>query len=333
MNLLAQDTSLQHLVKTIAKDFRGEIATDVPLKQLSRWRIGGTAQCIMRPSCHADIECFVHYMQRFNMDYAVIGATSNLLFADEGVFVPLLQIDQNYSHLTIEAGSITCQSGAWVPGFSRALAQQGLAGLEHIVGIPGTLGGLVCMNGGSQRKGVGEFITRVKTVTTSGETRVYNNEDCQFAYRHSIFLELDDIISEIQFLLPSANKQQIHSEMLAILRSRSKKFPRKQPNCGSVFVSNPAMYAEYGSPGEVIERCGLKGLCRGGARISPLHANFIVNENNASARDVLGIIHQVRNTVKNTTGYAMKAEALFVHPNGAMAPAHIVASELFDATE
>ena len=109
--------------------------------------------------------------------------------------------------------------------------------------------------------------------------------------------------------------------MKEILASRRRKFPQKLPNCGSVFVSNPAMYADYGPPGAMIEKLGFKGRRVGDALVSPHHANFIVNAGRATARDTLALIAEIRETVRRETGYAMDVEARYVTEAGAVVPA------------
>lgn len=327
-DLVCCDASEQAM-RLLRPGFEGQIDMDVNLRSISRWRVGGSARYVVQPSCHADIIRFIETMNRFDLPYLVIGATSNLLFSDDGVAVPVLKIDERYSDIRFSESQVVCQSGAWVPGFARKTASRGLSGLEHIIGIPGTLGGLVCMNGGSQRKGIGSHIVKVKSVSSTGATKIYSHSQCQFAYRHSVFLDNKDVISEVTLELGRAESKAIKNEMLQILRSRSKKFPRKLPNCGSVFVSDPAMYEAYGPPGEVIERCGLKGTVEGDAQISPLHGNFIVNRGNARATDILKLVHLARSRVEAETGYGMRAEALYVEPTGEMLPAHIKAYALF----
>lgn len=329
MQTLVRRHSLDDVTAALRPAFAGHIDTDVSLSSLSRWRVGGTAKCIFRPASHADIATFVKYMHATQTPYGVIGSTTNLLFSEQGIQVPLLRIDDTYARVQFAGDTAICQSGVWVPGFARATATRGLAGLAHIVGIPGTLGGLVCMNGGSQRKGVGEHIVSVKSVTATGESRTYSQAQCNFSYRHSVFLDNKEVISEVTLQLEPGEPKAIKREMLQILRSRSKKFPRKLPNCGSVFVSDPSMYADYGPPGAVIERCGLKGTVQGGAQISPLHANFIVNRGGATAEDILSLIYLARSRVQEETGYGMKAEALYVEPDGSMVPAHIKANAVF----
>ena len=185
------------------------------------------------------------------------------------------------------------------------------------------------MNGGSQRKGIGDHIKTVRTLTADGREKLYSRDDCQFRYRASIFQRINEIITEATFEFKKGDPRTIRRELLGILRSRKNKFPQKLPNCGSVFVSDPSMYDQYGPPGKVIEACGLKGTKQGGAQISPLHANFIVNNGSATAYDILHLINLIRTRVHQSTGYQMQSEAIYVGPTGKLEPAHEKAARLF----
>ena len=196
--------------------------------------------------------------------------------------------------------------------------QAALTGAEHTCGIPGTLGGLVCMNGGSQRKGIGSNVLRVESVDANGRLVERTAEECDFAYRQSVYQNNDEVITTVDLQFESGDRGLIRHEMLEILSSRRSKFPRKQPNCGSVFKSNPAMYAEIGPPGSVIEQVGLKGKRVGGALVSPGHANFIVNTGFATARDVLTLTRAISDSVAENKGFRMEAEVYFVSPLGAI---------------
>lgn len=295
------------------------VHTDVCLADISNWKVGGRAAIIVQPSNVGQIIALRKRLTQQNSPSFIIGNTTNLLFTDEDINAVLVQLGTAFSVAVIEGGFVKAQAGLWVPKLARLALQNGLGGIEHTCGIPGTLGGLVVMNGGSQRKGIGDHVVYVKTIDANGQSKKYTNEACQFAYRRSIFQHLDEMIVEVGLKLDrTASKQEMHAEMLAILRSRSEKFPRKLPNCGSVFVSNPTMYEQYGPPGKVIEACGLKGLQRGKAQISTEHANFIVNNGGATAADILYLINYVRDTVLEKTGYLMKVEAKLVNSAGAI---------------
>ncbi|MER8880680.1 UDP-N-acetylmuramate dehydrogenase [Mesorhizobium sp. M0684] len=306
--------------------FPGAVLRDVSLATISRWRIGGRADVIARPR---NIEELCHlraFLAAADIRHVVIGATSNLLFADEGLRAVAVQIGHHFSSVVVSGKEITAGAGAWVPGLARRAMQAGLAGIEHTCGIPGTLGGLVCMNGGSQRRGIGEAITEVTSVDSGGRLLRRDAAGCGFAYRRSAFQGNDEVVVSARLeLTPALVRGDIRRRMLAIMGDRRRKFPHHTPNCGSVFVSNPAMYAQYGPPGAVIERLGFKGRRIGGAEVSPQHANFIINSGGARAQDVLGLITGIKTAVHRETGYDMEVEARYVRPDGAMVPADYAA--------
>ena len=294
---------------------------DVDLAALSWWRIGGYADLVLRPSSTEEIAALLRWFAAQGIRPVVIGQTTNLLFDDAGLRVPCIQIGERMADVRLSGCDVTVQAGTWVPGLARRVMQVGLTGLEHICGIPGTLGGLVCMNGGSQRKGIGSHIVTVESVTPAGEMVIRTGAECEFSYRTSIFQSNAEVITAALLQLDTGPRADIRATMCAILADRRQKFPRKEPNCGSVFKSNPAMYAEIGPPGAVIERLGFKGRLQGDAQISPHHANFIVNTGRAQARDVLHLIRDISRAVERETGHLMEAEAIFVASDGRMVPA------------
>lgn len=292
------------------------VERDVDLSKLSWWRIGGPADLMLRPSSTKEIAAVLHWSATHNIRPIVIGHTTNLLFDDAGLRVPCIRIGARMSNVSHSGLEIAAEAGAWVPGLARTLMQAGLTGVEHTCGIPGTLGGLICMNGGSKRKGIGSHIVAVESVTQSGEIVTRTAAQCGFSYRTSIYQTNGEVITAARLRLDKGSRAEIRAEMRAILADRRRKFPRKQPNCGSVFKSNPAMYADIGPPGSAIERLGFKGERIGGALVSPLHANFIINDGGATAQDVLKLIDFIGDAVEAATGYRMQAEAQFVSEEG-----------------
>lgn len=320
---------LDIFIKQLLEEVPDSISLDVPLSDFSRWKVGGYAKCIFTPNTLEELIKVIKLSNQFNESFIVIGSTSNLLFSDEGLDILAINISPKLSAVNILGSVVEAQSGAWVPGFAKMLGDNGLSGLEHIIGIPGTLGGLVYMNGGSMRRGIGENIKQVKTITKTGLLKEYNQHDCEFSYRGSIFQKNNEIILEVTLNLENELPNLIKGRMLNILRSRRKKFPQKLPNCGSVFKSDPGMYEKFGPPGAIIERAGLKGVRKGGAMISPMHANFIVNTGGASATDILYLIKLAKDKVNELTGFTLFAEALFVEPCGKQIAAHYMADKVW----
>jgi len=299
----------------------GGLYRDVDLSQLSKWRIGGNADLILRPASSEEVVALMKWFHWHGLQPLIIGLTSNLLFDDKGLRAPCIQIGPRMSRIFIEGHNVRAQAGVWVPGLARCLMQAGLGGASHICGIPGTLGGLICMNGGSQRKGIGSSVVLVESVDRQGEICRRSAEACNFGYRQSVFQVNGELITFAEMAFTPCPIHEIRSEMRAILADRRMKFPRKEPNCGSVFKSNPDMYDQLGPPGVIIERLGLKGLQIGEARVSPQHANFIVNTGNATARDTLELINTISSVVEDATGFRMKAEIYFVNTDGVFIPA------------
>lgn len=305
----------------------GGVVRNISLTELSWWRIGGVADLVLRPSTTKEIASLLRWFTAKGIRPVVIGQTTNLLFDDAGLRVPCIQLGRRMAGMRLSGRDITAQAGVWVPGLARRVMQAGLTGVEHVCGIPGTLGGLVCMNGGSKRKGIGSHIVAVESVTPAGAIVTRDAEQCGFAYRTSIYQINGEVITGARLRLDTGSRAAIRSEMRSILADRRRKFPRKEPNCGSVFKSNPTMYAEIGPPGAAIERLGFKGMRIGGALVSSLRANFIVNAGGASSGDVLALIATIARAVEDSTGYRMEVEACHVTPDGIIRPADTIFKE------
>ena len=299
----------------------GGVAQRVSLAQLSQWRVGGLADVIASPTSTQQVAALRRFFNDAGIAHLVIGQTTNLLFADEGLRAPCIMIGSRMSGVRMTAENIHAQSGVWVPNLARQAMKAGLTGIEHICGIPGTLGGLVCMNGGSQRQGVGSSVSVVQSVDSAGVIRKRKLNECGFSYRSSVFQSNDEIVTDVQLQLKRGCKPLIRHEMLAILSDRRHKFPRRQPNCGSVFVSDPALYDQYGPPGRIIEYLGFKGHAVGGAKVSERHANFIVNIGNARALDILTIISEIRAATERYMGRPLVSEVRYVSQDGKIRPA------------
>lgn len=309
------------LIDALQKIDDVKVSRNVDLSRLSRWRIGGVAQLLVIPHSKRALADVLGMLKFWNSAFVVIGETSNLLFSDEGLEVPCVKISTALGAIEQDGPKFRVDAGTWVPHFARVVARAGYSGIEHLCGIPGTLGGLICMNGGSQRKAVSEYLASVIILSTSGRRQEISKKDCNFSYRSSIFQHDENVIIEACFEFRVCREyKEIRKEMLDIMSSRRHKFPSKSPNCGSVFVSNPELYAKIGPPGRVIESLGLKGVSIGGASVSKEHANFIINDSSALASDVLALISLVRTRVESETGVKMDTEARIVSRYGRISP-------------
>ena len=285
------------------------------------WGIGGPADLLVEAENSAQISQLVTFVRANQIPLVVIGQGTNLLFDDAGLRGVVLKLGSAFSNIEIDKNIITAEAGVWVPQLARLAMRAGLAGLEHCIGIPGTLGGLVLMNGGSQRKGIGENIRRVWIIDSQGDPQVLSQADCDFSYRSSALQGRGDIVVQVELECPSGNINDIRREMVCDLRERRRKFPRKIPNCGSVFLSTNEMHKSVGPPGRIIEESGLKGTRIGAAEVSRQHANFILNTGDASSADVLALIAQIRKVVAKRIGFELCCEVRYVSPQGVVMPA------------
>jgi len=321
------DQFKKKLEKLAGKEI-GRVTFDEPLSCHNSWKIGGLSDLFIEPDNSSQITEVLRFVLANEIPLVVIGQGTNLLFDDAGVRGVVLKIGERMANLQISGNLIVADGGVWVPQLARQSMRAGLAGLEHCIGIPGTVGGLVMMNGGSQRKGIGENVVNVTIVDRTGQLQQLTQAECDFSYRHSALQGSGCVIVSVELNCPAGDVKKIRQEMLADLQVRREKFPRKQPNCGSVFLSTSEMHSTAGPPGKIIENVGLKGLRVGQVEISQQHANFIVNLGDASSTDVLGLIARIRQIVQDKIGFDLCCEVRYVSPQGEILPAHLKADKL-----
>jgi UDP-N-acetylmuramate dehydrogenase len=314
-----------NLLATLEEIAPGRVKRDVDLSSLSQWRIGGLARAVVEPTSREQAARLIGYMHERPEPWAIVGQTSNILFSSDGFDGVLIRVGANLARWEFDDNILRADAGALVPELVSAAAARGLGGIVHAAGIPGTIGGLVIMNGGTRRLGVGSHVRAVTAADTSGQIRTLTRDELRFSYRSSVLQEEGLIVLGVELELERGDRGALLSEIAAIRAERASKFPLDLPNCGSTFLSDPAMYEVVGPPGLAIERVGLKGKHLGGAQISPVHANFIVNNGGATDGDVLGLISLIRTTVAHETGFMMDCEVRYLSPTGELRPAHLEA--------
>jgi UDP-N-acetylmuramate dehydrogenase len=306
----------------------GELYRNEPLCNHCSWRIGGPAEILAEPKDAEQLRKILHVTAAYKIPVIVIGHGTNILFDDAGLRGLVVKIGDRMSEYSIEGKQVHAGAGVWMPRLAHAVGNKGLTGLEHAIGIPGTLGGLVVMNGGSNNRRIGEVVKEVHVMNRRGQSSHFSRQDCRFSYRSSALQKSGLIVTEVEMELERGEPRAIRSQMLEILRVRDEKFPRKIPNCGSVFLSNTRMYERFGPPGKVIEETGLKGLRVGDAQVSHKHANFIVNLGGATSANIVELIHCIRERVYDRTGFWMDCEVRRISPEGLILPAHEAALEI-----
>lgn len=275
-----------------------------PMSELCTFGIGGPARYFVEVRTIPEMQHALLACQAKNLPYLILGKGSNCLFDDRGFngVVILNKID------FIERPSLEIYHvGA---GYSFSLlgsqsARHGFSGLEFASGIPGSVGGAVFMNAGANGNETCTSLTSVEYVDEAGHLHIIPKEKLQFAYRTSSFQQMPGAIVGATFTLtPSTTAR---SKQLEIITYRKKTQPYSDPSAGCIF-RNPVC----GHAGAMIEKSGLKGTHVGGAKVSEVHANFIVNAGNASAQNVLELIELVKQRVKDTTGIELESEVRYI---------------------
>lgn len=307
----------------IANDLRGLNVfwqKDVSLREQCHWRIGGLADFLVEPCSVEEVQSVYRYARDRKIPFLVLGCGSNILFDDKGFRGIVIKLGRRFSRCRFDGNLLSADAGIWGPMLARASASRGLSGLEHIVGIPGSFGGLIYMNAGSLRRNIGDNIVSVRVIDDNGELKMLAREQCGFRYRHSIFQENNYLVLGGSLQLIQQNRAAVRAAMTTILAERRGKFPLDLPNCGSVFSNDEQLYEQYGPPGKIIDQAGYKGMRCGDAQVSMRHANFIVNLGHASSLDVMNLVRELRKRIKALTGFDLHCEVRYLRPDGVIGP-------------
>ncbi|MFQ6539454.1 MULTISPECIES: UDP-N-acetylmuramate dehydrogenase [Aphanothece] len=279
----------------------------IPLEAFTTWKVGGPAEWFAEPSRDEELVALAAWAWREARPLRCIGAGSNLLIADAGLTgLTLCNRRLQGSQLDATTGWVEAAAGEPIPSLARKAARAGLSGLEWAVGIPGTVGGAAVMNAGAQGGCTAEWLHSVWVLDPARPDHPFElgRADLDFAYRHSRLQEEPLIVLSARFQLePGHDPATVSQRTSTNLHSRTSTQPYQQPSCGSVFRNPEPLKA-----GRLIEALGLKGLRIGGAEVSRIHANFIVNTGEATASDIDALIREVQHRVQEHHGIALHPE-------------------------
>jgi len=281
----------------------------VALADYTTWRVGGPAQWFAEPDSSGQLQALLQWAQAEGLEARVIGAGSNLLVSDAGLDgLTLCNRRLQGAELDASAGLIEAQAGEPIPSLARRAARAGLSGLEWSVGIPGTVGGAAVMNAGAQGGCTADVLESITVIEPHRPDHPFelSNRELNFAYRHSRLQDEPLVVLSARFRLQAGqDPAELSRRTSANLHSRTS----TQPSCGSVF-RNP----EPQKAGQLIEGMGLKGLSIGGAQVSPIHANFIVNTGGATASEIDQLIARVQQQVQASHGITLHTEVKRLGP-------------------
>jgi UDP-N-acetylmuramate dehydrogenase len=303
------------LADELAGVLQGRVRRDVPLAGFTTYRIGGPAAVLVEPAGVDDVVRTMGMIREAGARWLVIGLGSNLLVADDGFPGVVLRIGRGLDAL--EPRGTTWRVGAGVPTpiLARRSAAAGLTGVHRLVGVPGTVGGGVYMNAGAHGQEFKDVVRRVLLVRADGEVEEREGSGIPWRYRRA---GLDDVVVvHADIALEPADPRRLAAEIKAHFEWRKAGTPFNEPCCGSVFrnpgAGGPAgRGAEGRTAGQLIDAAGLKAFRIGGAQVSPVHANYIVNLGGATAADVLRVIETVRERVRREWDVELELEVKLV---------------------
>ncbi|MDR2714429.1 MAG: UDP-N-acetylmuramate dehydrogenase [Coriobacteriales bacterium] len=289
----------------------GSVFADEPMARHTSFRIGGPADLYVECASLSDLTTTLATLEKHTLPWAVVGKGSNLLVSDAGFRGAILTLGAGFKEISLpdiaqSQHLIVAGAGVLLSHVVRAAYKGGLSGLEFGIGIPGVLGGALFMNAGTAQEWIGRTVESL-TVLRPGQGLVrYKGSEVPWRYRSS-GLPAGDIIVECELRVRPSAKKQIELHMENLLARRRNSQPLNKPSAGSTF-KNPV----DDSAGRMIEALGLKGYTVGGAQVSEKHANFIVNDDGATAADVIAIIEHIRHCVKEEYGTELQPEIRFI---------------------
>ena len=281
-----------------------DVKTDVPLKELTSFRIGGPAAFVVRPKTESELCRALSAAEESELPFRILGNGTNVLAPDAGFPGLVLRLDAPFFSLLIDGCTVHAAAGESLARAAHASVAAGLSGMEGLEGIPGTVGGACAMNAGAFGAEIRQILRRVRLLR-DGELSDVTVQDGDLGHRRSVFAAPNAVVTGAEFeLLPDDGHAAERTADFA--RRRKEKQPLSLPSAGSVFKRPAGHFA-----GGLIEQCGLKGLCIGGAEVSTLHAGFIVNRGGATCADVVALIEEIQRRVLLETGVRLERELKF----------------------
>ncbi|MDG1707177.1 MAG: UDP-N-acetylmuramate dehydrogenase [Emcibacteraceae bacterium] len=289
------------LTKNIFQEVRGKIEYDAPLSKLTWFRTGGNADILFTPEDEQDL---IEFLKSLPLDIPVIplGVGSNLLVRDGGIGGVVIRFGKKFSYANVNGEIITAGAGAPDISVSRKALDVSLTGFEFLRGVPGTIGGALKMNAGAYGAEVKDIFVTARAIDRNGDVHELSLEDMGFSYRHTE-VPKDYIFIEGKFRGSIGSKDQIQKRMNEIGEAREESQPLRTRTGGSTF-KNPTGKAAW----KLVDEAGCRGLKIGDACVSEKHCNFLINEGNASAKDIEELGEEVRRRVKDKTGVSLEWE-------------------------
>ncbi len=298
--------SLKVAEKALRAALAGEVTVGEPMARHTTYRVGGPASLRLCCDGIADLSSAIRILSDQGIPWTVLGKGSNVLVSDSGYEGAVIVLGREFRNRETTVGHIRAGAATILAQLVNDAFSAGVSGLETCVGIPGTLGGALAMNAGTRDGWIGEVVESV-TLFVPGEGLLnLHGPDIDWGYRDSGLSQRGIIVEGVLRVAPG-DRDHIRRAMEESFRRRKETQPVNKPSAGSVFVNPPG-----DSAGRLIQEAGLKGTRIGGAVVSEVHANFIVNDSGATAEDIYQLIRRVQSEVKGTHGIDLRTEIKFL---------------------
>lgn len=288
-----------------------------PMKMHTSLKVGGVAKYFIKVESINDLIEAIKFTQNQNIPYFILGNGTNVLVSDNGYNGSIITLSKEFNEIeTINENEFKVYAAIPLSRFARFTLKRGLRGMHKLAGIPGTVGGAIFMNAGAYGEETSECLKTVTSLNKNGNILVRKKDECKFDYRQSIYQkENSEIILNATFELHTKESITVlENELLDCLKKRKATQPLNMPNAGSTFKRLNYLSKDNAqvAPGYYIEQANLKGFSIGGAQISNVHANFIVNTKDATASDVYKLICYIQNKVYEKFGLKLEREIILL---------------------
>ena len=285
------------MIETVMNEINNKTASlclmNESLKKHTTYGIGGPADLMIFPKSKQDLIKVIEIINENKIQLTILGSGSNVLVSDNGIRGAVISLKNSLKQIEVDNNILYAECGTMLGKIVKHAVKNNLIGLENLNGVPGTLGGALIMNAGAWGGEISENLIHVEVINSKSEIQKIQKKDLNFSYRQSSFNK-DDILLSAKFNLQKADKDVIKDNFIEAQSGRKKSQPLNKRSAGSLF-KNP----KNNSAGKLLDEAGLKGFSIGDAKISEKHANFFINDGDASSRDMLMLIKKAHKEVKD----------------------------------
>ena len=285
------------MIETIMNEINNKTASlcfmNESLKKHTTYGIGGPADLMIFPKSKQDLIKVIEIINENKIQLTILGSGSNILVSDNGIRGAVISLKNSLKQIEVDNNILYAECGTMLGKIVKHAVKNNLIGLENLNGVPGTLGGALIMNAGAWGGEISENLIHVEIINSKSEIQKIQKKDLNFSYRQSSFNK-DDILLSAKFNLKKADKDIIKENFIEAQSGRKKSQPLNKRSAGSLF-KNP----KNNSAGKLLDEAGLKGFSIGDAKISEKHANFFINDGDATSKDMLMLIKKAHKEVKD----------------------------------